>query len=371
MVDKPTGIPSREVKGATTAQPEESHPYVVRRGDTLSKIVAQPQHAGVTVTDIIAANPDRFDIKLLDGHFSWDPKDPDYIRPGETLIIPGPGQKSAPAGEKPRACPIGNEDEDTDKLQKAPPAPAKPAAKASTAAVQSALAAPSADSRPVDGKSTSADIKTQPASAANQTDLERRVTDLEDKLAQEQAARAADDKKRSDEAKRPGFFRTLMEIYDLFALIFSPLWNAACALYRLGVITYSAIAGKHKGETEWWKKQFVLLGTEAGAAALGIWLPGVGGYIGGAISASAHLYYNSKDNTSEIAAGAYNAVMDPKDGPNGATRHVDYGIRRAAEAVGSVLPAIGSTGKEPATALNKAVSDDDGVSPLTPAEVEV
>jgi hypothetical protein len=194
-----------------------------------------------------------------------------------------------------------------------------------------------------------------PAPTANTTELQRQIVELQKDRETERLARVAREEQEAKDAKKPGFLRTVIEIFDLFNRFFNPLWNLASALFRICRIGYNLLTGK-KVE---WKNEGIKLAAELGGAALQIFMPGVGGIIGGALAAGVQGYMNWKNNDSEIIGGA-NKLIDKAD--------VEYGIKQLALKTADIAKdAYGGT-KKLVTGKDDTPVADDGVRPLKPAE---
>ncbi|MBI5508351.1 MAG: hypothetical protein HY903_06330 [Deltaproteobacteria bacterium] len=203
-----------------------------------------------------------------------------------------------------------------------------------------------------------------PAADAGKTSLERRVEELEanyatleEKYNKAEEARQARETKAAEDAKKPGFFRTVMEIFDLFNRFFNPLYNLACAAFRLIRIAWDYVV--HNKSPDWSKEGPKLL-AEIGGAALQIMMPGTGALVGGALSAGVEGYMNWTHNESEIMGGANKLTDDSAK---------EYGIKRTLLGAENLVTEIYGGAKRLVT--GKDDRKDDGVSPLNPAETTI
>lgn len=169
-------------------------------------------------------------------------------------------------------------------------------------------------------KQTAADVKKQTAPVGTKdtvetgtcvqpaalTGVESRLTALESRLTETETQNAklrdqieAREKAEADEAKKPGFFRALLEIFEGVGRWFNPFFNIVSAVFRVAKIGYKVLTGK---KVDWTNEGIRLVGDVAG-----IFFPPVGA----AVNAGMNLWKNESE-----VLGGMNEVFDKEKKEN-------------------------------------------------------
>ena len=207
----------------------------------------------------------------------------------------------------------------------------------------------------VDNRDRVEPSRPQPTSSgADLTSLQRQVDELKAQLETERQARVAREKKEADEAKKPGFMRTVMEIFDLFGRLFVPFYNMASAAFRVLNIGYKLIAGQDVD----WKKE----GARLAADLAGAFVPGIGGVISAAVNGGMNYWFNE----SQVMGGA-NELFD------GGVKK-ESGIRSMVDGTADLLKRAYNGAKGLVTGGDTSSAPKAGsvdTRPIKPAEVPV
>ncbi len=183
------------------------------------------------------------------------------------------------------------------------------------------------------------------------TPLEQRVIELERELARTRETRVEQEKAQKDAAKKPGFMRTVLEVFEFFGRFFTPFFNLISAFFRVLKIGYKLITGQ---KIDWKKEGLRLLGDIAG-----IFFPPAGAVI----NAGLNLWFNE----SQLLGGInepFDYYQDPKTGKKiyvtkesgirstgksimGVGMNIFGGAKRLVTGGGSVKPSEGQTDFRP------------------------